>query len=474
MKFNSKSPSTKTTNLAGGQAFAQSPKLELVSLLLTSFVKEQFYRTASDTVQRVQELAKEIKDKEFIAKAALYARTKFGMRSISHVTAREIARVSGEKWTKRFFDKIVYRPDDMLEILAFYLEDNGKRVLPNAMKKGFAAALARFDAYKLAKYRKDNADIKMVDVVNLVHPKGNDTLKALIEGKLKSTQTWETKLTKAGQVAETEEELETLKGKAWADLIKEGKLPHFALLRNLRNIIEQADDETFKLALTQLVDEKAIKKSLVLPFRYQTAIDEIEKLSGIKARKVIAALSDAIDISCANVPKFEGNTLVVLDKSGSMSGQPLHIGSLFAAVLAKANNADIMMFADTAKYFNFNVKDSATTIAQKLRDNGFGGGTDLKPIFTTANQKYDRIIILSDEQGWVGYHTPTQVFADYKKKFGIDTHVFTFDLQGYGTMQFPEHQVYCLAGFSEKAFDVMKLLEQDKQALIHEIEKIVL
>ena len=41
-------------------------------------------------------------------------------------------------------------------------------------------------------------------------------------------------------------------------------------------------------------------------------------------------------------------------------------------------------------------------------------------------------------------------------------------------MQFPEQNVYCLAGFSEKVFDIMKLLEEDRQALIHRIESVVL
>jgi hypothetical protein len=39
---------------------------------------------------------------------------------------------------------------------------------------------------------------------------------------------------------------------------------------------------------------------------------------------------------------------------------------------------------------------------------------------------------------------------------------------------FPEKNVYCLAGFSEKVFDIIKLLETDKDALINEIEKIEL
>ena len=81
-----------------------------------------------------------------MAKAGIYARTKFGMRSISHALAGEIAKkVKGEKWTKNFFDKIVYRPDEMTEILAYYYATNGNGKEPNALKKGFAKAFTRID-----------------------------------------------------------------------------------------------------------------------------------------------------------------------------------------------------------------------------------------------------------------------------------------------------------------------------------------
>ena len=40
--------------------------------------------------------------------------------------------------------------------------------------------------------------------------------------------------------------------------------------------------------------------------------------------------------------------------------------------------------------------------------------------------------------------------------------------------QFPENNVYCLAGFSDKIFDIMKLLESDKKALVKKIEEVEL
>ena len=108
-----------TTNLAGGRAFHQSPKSELVSILLTATLEDTFYRGGNATADRVRELIKAMDDKSFVAKAAVYARTKAGMRSVSHLGAAELARyVKGVPWTKRFYQLVVRRPDDVLEILA--------------------------------------------------------------------------------------------------------------------------------------------------------------------------------------------------------------------------------------------------------------------------------------------------------------------------------------------------------------------
>ena len=74
-------------------------------------------------------------------------------------------------------------------------------------------------------------------------------------------------------------------------------------------------------------------------------------------------------------------------------------------------------------------------------------------------------------QGWmtggnrVG-GSPTKAFAQYRERTGADPRVYSFDLQGYGTLMFPERNVYVLAGFSEKVFDVMALLERDRESRV--------
>lgn len=527
-KFNEKKQEAviKTVNKAGGEAYSQSAELEMVSILLTSFVEDSYYEKAGQNLDRLKAVIGKV-NPLFAAKAAVYARKEFGMRSITHVLASELAkRVSGEPWAKKFYYTLVNRPDDMIETIAYYFKQ-GNKTLSKSMQKGFAEAFSNFDAYQLAKYKMGTKSISLVDVVNLVHPvpcerngyvevsksdylsllqgklKGlsrknvernskkiekvkesiesitkseKDTvrisaLEALMSGLLKNTETTEAKMSLVGQKASSEKEKSEMKTKVWESQLNSGKMPYFNLLRNLRNIIQEAPLQVDK-ACELLTNEKSIKKSLVLPFRYDTAIQEIEAMSSSKeTMKVIVALNKAVDISCSNVPKFDGDTLVVLDVSASMEGKPSKIGALFSAILVKSNYADFVTFDNYARYCKINPADSTLSVAKSMRFNG--GGTNLSSVFDVINKKYDRIIILSDQQNWIGRDCPDREFKTYKTKFGCNPYIYSFDLKGYGTMQFPESKVYAIAGFSEKVFDVMKTFEEDKNSLVKTINNYI-
>lgn len=487
-----KAPVRIVKNAAGGNAFAQSPKLELVSYILSNMLSGDMYRSGDEVLNKIRGLVTTIEDKEFVAKAALYARNEFGMRSTSHVLAGEMANInatSGTSWGRDFYNAIVYRVDDMMEILGYYMEKNQGKPLPNALKAGFAEAFKRFDAYQLAKYKGDTRAVKLVDVVRLVRPKPTtknaDALAKLLKGELKNTQTWEAKISAAGHIKD-EKEQSAARNEAWADLLKENKLGYLALVRNLTNIAKDADDATFELALKALVNADAIKKSLIFPFQLYTAYREVESNGRIgkagRIAKIMDHLSQALDISCANVPEMPGKTLVAIDISGSMDSSVSNMNStncvtlatLFGVILAKANDADVIQFQTSAKFVPvLKSRSTLDTVKMLARTSG---GTNFESIFNLINsegKKYDRIFILSDMQAWIQTDwSPATMLARYRSKVGANPFIYSFDLKGNGTMQFKEAdpKVIPLAGFSEKVFDIMKVAEQDKNALVNAIE----
>lgn len=501
-KYNKRTPGTRTVNLAGGEAFKVTPELEFAALCLTTFLKDQFYRDAAQTHRQMLGLMEQIRDKKFVAQVGVFARNEFGMRSVTHVIAGELPNlVKNEGWVKHAINKIVRRTDDITEIMAYWFHKNGKHKgggtpVPNSLKRGLSMAFDKFDGYQLAKYRAAGKEVSLVDVVNLVRPrpteKNADALQALVTDDLRSSTTWEAKISAAGQGTKDKVEVAKRKADAWESLVLSGKISYFALLRNLRNIAEQADKKVLDAALELLVDPKRISGSLVLPFRYLTAYYTLME-AGVPA-KVLGAVSDAVNIALGNVPKFDGDTLVIVDRSGSMGGgvqriggrgywagggnsigsDPWDIAAMFAAALARTNEADVLLFSSDGQYVSINPRSDVFGIIESLERYRDGSGTDFRKMINKINKPYDRIVILSDEQGWVGYKAPTKELAAYKAKYNCNPAIYSFDLQGYGTLMFPERSVYTLAGWSDKVFDIMKMFGEDPNALINTIKRVQL
>lgn len=477
-----------TRNLSGGEAWAQDAELELASLITTSMVTDKFYRSANAELDRMIELISQV-DPYFAAQAAVYARTTDGLRSITHAVAAEIGHaVKGEQWTKRFFNAVVRRPDDITEILSYYLAKYGKPI-PNSMKKGLSFAFGKFDAYQLAKYRGENQGLSLVDAVNLVRPKAtkrqgavynrktgrweNGAIGDLVGGTLRSTDTFESKLSAAGPSKEAKEE-------AWQDLLRDGRIGYMALLKNLRNIATQAP-ALVPRACELLTDPERVAKSLVLPFRYMTALHQLEGHP-----QILAALSQAVDLSLVNVPDLGQSVLVAVDGSGSMGGPVAGneemtrkgVASLFAAALYKKTFADVAVFGSTCgPVRGLNPADSTLTNADKIFRTCYGHSTNFQSIFETAARGHDTVVIFSDMQANVdgysyGYSHPGGAFASYKSKFKVNPHVFAFDLAGHGSAQFPKNNVYQLAGFSDKSLAMLAQFKQDPRALVNTIKAV--
>ena len=86
----------------------------------------------------------------------------------------------------------------------------------------------------------------------------------------------------------------------------------------------------------------------------------------------------------------------------------------------------------------------------------------------------DTIVIFSDFQigdgcGWYDHSgnggKDFNKFYESYKKINPNVRTYSVSLKNYGTTVFSEN-VIKLAGWSEKIFDIMKIMEQDKNALI--------
>lgn len=468
-KFNSKNEGVKPTviNEMGEKAYQLNAKEELVSTCMTTFLQGAYYENEQEETKRILTKLNEV-DPLFAAKLAIYVRNEGKLRSVSHLIASTIAeRASGYEWTKRFYDKIAVRPDDLSEILSCYGARNGMdlkkvRKIPNSMKKGFKKALERFDAYQIDKYKMNNRSISMIDLVNIFKPKGNKknakAFEYLMNGKslssLYTNKILEKELTKAGQKAKTVEEKEIAKEEAITTVLENvGGMPIFNLLRNLRNILLYAPGQVDE-ACRQLRIENKILNSKLLPFRFATAYEEIENMGYEEKKpstsimfesdktqnkvsyteffelktKILDAIEDAMQISCKNIPVLEGNTAILVDHSGSVRGDGgghsrvsafskttrAMIGNLFGSMMAYAqDDVYIGLFGD--KLINVPVDRSMKMLDFNKMSYDMGakcGGSTEHGIYTffrnaiAEKKKIDNIIVFSDCQIGPNGHTP--------------------------------------------------------------------
>lgn len=508
------SPATKTTNYMDGVAFTQPAKEELAFSVLAGFLNEDsYYEAKSERLARVQALVVEVakRDPAFVAKLAVYSRNVFQMRTAFPVLIGNLARVHhGNSLVRHAIVAGASRVDDLTELIAFT-----QKPIPNAMKKGIAEALRKFDAYQLAKYRNENRAVKLVDVFNLVHPKPGqgqeESYGLLMKGKLTQTgETWEARLSSGED-----------KRLVWAEMVPK-KLGYMALLRNLRNIARDADEATITLAAARIANPDEVQRSRQLPFRFLSAHNALKEKSegesgglvfekqGARMDILRSALEKAVSHAVANIPMLPGRTVILTDNSGSMRGDgggdspvsalikrtTADIANLFAVLYwTRAENTYVGLFGDKlieppldrskGVFANFaTINNKATECGQSTEEGVFIAFEQL----LAHKQKVDRIVIFSDMQ--VGekcewYDTGhsdrkaqrhgndfNKLFQEYIA-FSPETVVYSVDLKGYGT-RLMSHNVFLLAGWSEKIFDLMQMTEKGMSPLLHEINAVTL
>ena len=185
-----------------------------------------------------------------------------------------------------------------------------------------------------------------------------------------------------------------------------------------------------------------------------------------------------MDIAVQNTPTLEGKTLIAVDSSGSMDGEPIEKAAIFAATLLKANiTSDVILYDTSIKEFTSTSRAPVVDIADRIMKDAMGGGTQTSLVFQYAFQKktlYDRFIILSDNESWnEGYGGVQEIYNTYKTQTQTDPFVYAIDIQGYGTTDLSNPKVFHLTGWSDRLLDFIAQAEKG-ESLIQYIKTIAL
>ncbi len=335
------------------------------------------------------------------------------------VRAANHQALKGTGLVRRYAEAIIQRADEPATGLAYQLARFGKPV-PNALKKAWREALARFDPYEVAKYRLGAREVKTVDVVNLTHPKSN-TINQLVRGELSAAgETWEAIVSAKGSSAE-----------AWREAL--GVMGHMALLRNLRNLLAAGLDPGEFVA--RLV--AGAPRGKQLPFRYYSAYRAVGEKAPAAVRDAIEACLDA---TLANLPAFSGRVMSLCDNSGSARGTTTSsLGTMQIATIAnltgvltgmRADDGYLGVFGDRLETFSVRPRASVFDQLERAERLGakVGGGTETGVwLFwdraIRAKEHWDHVFIYSDMQAGHGglYGSNPSEYGDYR--WGTSNHI---------------------------------------------------
>jgi len=421
----------------GAEAFHLTPIEELRRTVLSCMLWEgEAYESGGSIASRIAELVPAC-DPATVAQLAIEAREQQHLRHVPLLLVRALARCARGKLVGDTLARVIQRPDEIAEFMAIYWKD-GKCPLAKQVKVGLARAFRKFDEYQFSKWEKADSPIKLRDVLFMVHGKPRTTsghctklerriakaegklhavtadeqlYERIVDRTLKTPETWEVGLSAAkGDEGGSKDVFEAM--------LREGKLPYMALLRNLRKMTELGVDRGL---ITQAIEARR-GAAKVLPFRFLSAAREAPQFEASLDKAMVASLQEG--------PKLPGRTLIVLDVSGSMGSllsskstlNRIDAGAALCAILREqCEEAVVYATAGSDRTRTHATKSVparhgmalVAAFHESYRVLG-GGGIFLKPMLDFINERemYDRIVVVTDEQDCAVDHAQSPKLAE--------------------------------------------------------------
>lgn len=506
-------PQATARNHEQAPAYSLSAKHRLAQLAATGCLSQTFYADADAQLDATAALAAQV-ESAFVAKTAVYARQCGHMKDVPVLLAAMLA-VRDVALLGQVFDRVV---DNGKTLRAFVQMVRsgvlGRKSLGSRPKKLVQRWLVSAGEKQLLNAAVGNTP-SLADVVKMVHPKpaeawraawfawliGKATEEAALPPITQAFERFKRDLSQgtAGAVPEVPFQMLTalqLQAAQWAQIARAGS---WQMVRQNLNTFARHGvfdvDGMAEAIAAKLRDPKALEQARAFPYQLLAAY----KATGDAVPAVVRdALQDALEVSLANVPAFNGRVVVCPDVSGSMrsavTGQRgsatsavrcIDVAALVAAaVLRKNPRARVLPFEQDVVKLSLNARDSVMTNAQALAAIG-GGGTNCSAPLAVLNAEraaVDVVILVSDNESWVDAtrRGATQTMREWEalKQRNPQARLICIDIQPYGTTQAAERRdVMNVGGFSDAVFTMMKLFVEGKTDAGHwvgEIEKVSL
>jgi 60 kDa SS-A/Ro ribonucleoprotein len=479
---------TNTVNNAGGNAYSLSDAAALAQYAMTGCFNSTFYTSDKDQLSKTLELANKC-DPKFVAKLAIYSRTKGLMKDMPAVLTAVVASKSPELLPS-VFAKVIDNPK-MLRTFVQVMRSGatGRKSLGTRPKKLIQKFLENLTDDQLFKADIGN-DPSLKDIIKMVHPKPNDPVRSAMYAYLLDKQYDGEKLTPlvkkfenfkkdlSSEIPEVPFQMLTalqLTNDHWKSIAKNATWTQTRM--NLNTFARHSvfnDSSLIDLVSNKLKDKEQVKRAKVFPYQIYSAF--INSDNSIP-NKITLALQDAAEYAIENIPDFNGKVYVMVDTSGSMSTpvtgyrgtasssmRCIDVAALVgASILRKNPDTEIIPFDTKVHTHKLNPRDSIMTNAETLSGFG-GGGTDCSIALHHLNNKKasgDLVIYISDNESWVDTNryrsTATMTEWNKFKTRNPKAKLICIDVvPGSTTQAHDRDDILNIGGFSDNVFDVIK------------------
>lgn len=321
-----------TYNRAGGRAYIQSAELNLAKLACTGFLGDTYYTDASSQVDLLVNLCKGC-NPDFIGACAVYSIKKALLKDMP-VYLLAILRNMNVEVFKKYFPAVIRDGLSLRKFVALIRSGTleGSKSLNSSTRNLINNWLDSRHPVQLWNDSIGKANISLGQIFCLSHPNikkqgpEKEAVYRLIYKNEKS-ENLPQQIKDYFSFIENKTDVcpanvpylrltcKELSTENWTQIALKNMT--WNQLRQNLNMLEEKDifnsEEVVKAVSAKLADTKALAKARVLPFELYTSYNNVYN------DKLKEVLSTLIEESVNNIPSFEGNVVIALDISASMS-----------------------------------------------------------------------------------------------------------------------------------------------------------
>jgi len=524
-------PRADARNEEGARAYQLPPKHALAQLAATGCFHGTFYAQSEQQLATLMSLVSQVDDNAYLAKLAVYSRERAFMKDMPAALLLVLSKRDRVLF-RRVFERVVDNGRVLRTLFQMIRSGQfGRKSLSYALQRAFQRWLNEASVSRLLAASIGN-DPSLRDVLRMARPTPKNNARRALFGWLtgKPVEKWapasvddlpsEVRALDAYRKAASAEEQVSILSNAqfrWDLLADAAHSPAVwkaiayqmgpqALRMNLNTLLRHEvlnDAKMVNFVATKIADKDEIRCSRQFPYQYLAAYLNAE--DGLP-QKIKAALGQAAEIACGNVPEFPGPVVIGLDVSGSMQSaitgrrgrgatskvRCVDVAALFAAAILRRNPDSVLIpFDDKVHRVKVDPQDAILSLAARLAKFG-GGGTNCSLPLAEVNTKYRKrrfagCVLVSDQESWIGTgrHGSTAVMTAWREFVKNQVRLqgdlagpklVCVDLQPYTTTQAADRSdILNVGGFSDAVFSVVaSFLGDEANRFVAEVEAIEL